>query len=156
MRTISRTAFALFLSVSLLAFASAASAGNWQWDHGAGFKATGPIGGANRYATTSSGYSSTAQATASSAALTATSAPSPAYQRFSYQPSPTAFKVGDRISVAADRALLMVGSQIVGKITRGERLVVSQIQGPWLWTSVTTDGRAVKGWILAEDVNLAK
>jgi hypothetical protein len=84
------------------------------------------------------------------------SSPSQAYRSFSYEPTATTFKGGDKIRATADGTTLMVGTQVVGTVRRGVQLTVSQIQGPWLWTSVTQDGRTVDGWIRAENVNLIK
>ena len=153
MRALSRTSLAVIVSVSSLAFASAASAANGQWDHAAGFKVNGPVGGANRYAAPSTSYSyGTQTLAAGSTAMASQPAASSAYQRFSYEPSAAVFTTGDRIRVTANSALLMVETQIVGRLSKGERLAVSQIQGPWLWTSVVKDGRTVSGWIRAENV----
>ena len=150
MRKISRTPV-LFVAASFLAIASSAMAGDWQWDHPAGFKLDS-AGGRSRYASTSSRYSYGNSATA----VASQSSPSQAYRSFSYEPTATTFKGGDKIRATADGTTLMVGTQVVGTVRRGVQLTVSQIQGPWLWTSVTQDGRTVDGWIRAENVNLIK
>lgn len=54
MRTLVKKFVVSLVSVPLVACALLASAGDWQWDHPAGFKATGPVGGKNRYADASS------------------------------------------------------------------------------------------------------
>ena len=74
----------------------------------------------------------------------------------SVQASAPAIKGGDKVSIATWSASLMVGPQVVATVPSGERLTVSKIQGPWLWTTTTKDGRNVSGWIRVEDVNLAK
>ncbi|MGO8747206.1 MAG: hypothetical protein ACLQNE_14565 [Thermoguttaceae bacterium] len=157
MRTLVKKFVVSLVSVPLVACASLASAGDWQWDHPAGFKATGPVGGKNRYADASSrSYRSPSSTpTYASPAVANLASSSFAYQAFSYQPSAAAIKAGETVSVTRS-ASLMVGPKVVAAVPSGEVLRVAQIQGPWLWTAAAKDGRNVGGWIRIDDVTLAK
>jgi hypothetical protein len=52
---------------------------------------------------------------------------------------------------------LKIGTEVVGNAPRGERLIVSAVQGPWLGTSIHSGGgRVVSGWILMSDASPAE
>ena len=61
------------------------------------------------------------------------------------------FKVGDTLTIAADRANLMVGSVVVAALSRGARIVVVEVRDSWIGTYVSVNGQQKAGWIGAID-----
>ncbi|MBI3295757.1 MAG: hypothetical protein HYZ71_13610 [Deltaproteobacteria bacterium] len=55
------------------------------------------------------------------------------------------FKVGDQVSIVEDTDLL-VGSQVVGQVKKGEIYVVAKKQSGWI-NLQKPDGTAVTGWL---------
>jgi hypothetical protein len=76
---------------------------------------------------------------------------------FSYQPTPEVpFKAGDRVTVTSDGANLMRSRDVIAPLRKGQELTILKVQGQWLGTSVTIDGRTKSGWIAARDVSGVK
>ena len=61
------------------------------------------------------------------------------------------FKVGDTLTIAADRANLMLQSVVVAALPRGARIVVVEVRGSWIGTYVSVNGQQKAGWIGAMD-----
>ena len=61
------------------------------------------------------------------------------------------FKVGDTLIIAADRADLMVGSNVVASLLRGTRIVVVEVRESWIGAYVSVNGQHKAGWIGAID-----
>jgi hypothetical protein len=59
----------------------------------------------------------------------------------------SAFKPGDTLTVASAGASLKVGDRVVATVARGQRIIVSNVSGSWIGTSVEQDGRQISGWI---------
>ena len=76
-----------------------------------------------------------------------------ARRSFSYEPARSpAFEVGDAAVIAVNNAKLMRGPEVVGTVTKDQRITVTAVQQPWLGVSVTANGQTRLGWIL--DSNL--
>ena len=56
-------------------------------------------------------------------------------------------KPGDKVSVAAASAELKHGSNVVGKVSKSDLLVVDQVNGDWLWVKTQIGNKEIKGWI---------
>jgi hypothetical protein len=72
-------------------------------------------------------------------------------------PSPQApgqeprFKAGDVLTVAVDRANLMVGTQVIATVPKGQRVVLADVRDSWLGTFVLVNGQKKAGWIATAD-----
>lgn len=145
----------MHITVAVLGFvalaASVASAADWGWDRDAGSKVRGDYGyGAGRSVHTAYApqYGQYVQP-----GVAAVPADSFAYRSFSYQPNPatSAFRVGGLARATAD-ATLTVGQQVLGTVTRGQEVQVTDIRGIWVGVQATQGGAAVLGWVRAGDL----
>lgn len=59
------------------------------------------------------------------------------------------FKAGDTLTIAADSANLMLGSDVAATLPRGQRIVVVEVRGSWIGTHVSVNGQQKAGWIEA-------
>lgn len=55
--------------------------------------------------------------------------------------------MGRQVVVSVGRAPLMRGSQTLATVAYGQRLNVIEMQGQWVGTSVTVNGRRIAGWV---------
>lgn len=62
---------------------------------------------------------------------------------------PNAFKPNDEFIVASRSAPLMRGDSTLATLRQGQRLRVLKIEGLWVGTVVTQNGRNVGGWVWA-------
>jgi glucose/arabinose dehydrogenase len=62
------------------------------------------------------------------------------------------FKPGDRVIVRAEESRLMIGDRDVGAVHQGERLTVTSVEGNWIGFSFQRDGKEMRGWLRAEDL----
>ncbi|MGA2068281.1 MAG: S24/S26 family peptidase [Thermoguttaceae bacterium] len=61
------------------------------------------------------------------------------------------FKPGDILTVAAERANLMRGAEVVAVVPGGERLVVVEVRDQWIGTYVSENGERKAGWLRTSD-----
>lgn len=61
------------------------------------------------------------------------------------------FKSGDLLTVAADRANLMVGNQVLAALPKGQQIVVADVRGAWVGAYVLVGGQQRAGWIQIAD-----
>lgn len=52
-----------------------------------------------------------------------------------------------QVVVNESAASLMLGRRVLANIARGQQLEVLQVQGPWIGTAVTVNGRKTGGWV---------
>jgi hypothetical protein len=82
---------------------------------------------------------------------------------FSYEPSdesrpapPPArsffLNVGDEAVVTTDEAKLMIGCRVLGTVSKGKRIGVSEVEGTWVWATVEVSGQPMAGWIRVDDL----
>ena len=57
------------------------------------------------------------------------------------------FKPGDVLTVAADQANLMLGTDVLATLPQGRRVVVAAVQEGWIGTLVSVQGQTKAGWI---------
>ena len=71
----------------------------------------------------------------------------------SHEPSQQiAFKPGDQVTVIGNHATLMMGSNVLGSISKGTTFKLTEIKGRWLGTTTEIDGRQVSGWVPLSEV----
>jgi len=61
-------------------------------------------------------------------------------------------KVGDRVTVTAEKTDLKAGKQVVAVVRRGQQCTVEKVNGSWLLTTVTIDGKTHRGWMQQDSV----
>lgn len=61
------------------------------------------------------------------------------------------FRAGDSPAIAAQYANLTVGTNVVAKLPKGQRIVVVEVRQPWVGTYVSIDGQQKGGWIKIAD-----
>lgn len=64
-----------------------------------------------------------------------------------YSPPPTAFAIGDEVVVSVDQTRLMLGTDTVTVLNRGQSFKIRDTSGPWLGSVIDRDGQAFKGWV---------
>lgn len=62
---------------------------------------------------------------------------------------PNPFHPNDSFVVAYSGAPLMRGDETLATLPRGETLKVLKVEGPWVGTAVTVNGRKTGGWVWA-------
>ena len=67
-------------------------------------------------------------------------------------PGPEAFQAGGEMVVVGPGASLMRGENLQTVVPAGEHLPILKVQGPWIGTSVTRNGKRVTGWVYFETV----
>jgi hypothetical protein len=141
MKTI-KSAIVLAFAATLVAAASTAIAGGWGWDRDAGAKARGDFGptrSSDRY----EGYTYRPRAAREFAA----SSP------FGCEPVvQTTLHKGDKAIVNVEAGKLMIGDETVATISRGQRLTVLKVEGPWVGASIRVGGQDKKGWIRGSEL----
>lgn len=75
--------------------------------------------------------------------------------RRSYSYIADKFHVGDKATVAAHQANLMIGTEVHGALDKGTTFDVRKVDGPWLWTEVEINGKKASGWVWYGSVTLA-
>lgn len=60
--------------------------------------------------------------------------------------APVSVRAGDEVVVTGGTAL-MRGTRTLATLSRGQRLKVLQVEGPWVGAAVTVNGRPVPGWV---------
>ncbi len=65
------------------------------------------------------------------------------------------FHVGDKATVSAHEAKLMIGTETHGTVDKGTTFEIRKVEGPWLWTEVEIDGKKLSGWVWFGSVTLA-
>lgn len=63
------------------------------------------------------------------------------------QMTPLPIHTGERVQVAAPNAQLMLGSQALASLNRGQMLRVLNMQGPWVGATADVNGDAISGWV---------
>lgn len=61
------------------------------------------------------------------------------------------FKPGDQI-VAASTAMLMRGNSVLATVNVGQELRALKVEGPWVGTTVTVNGKTIGGWIWSKQL----
>lgn len=61
--------------------------------------------------------------------------------------SPPRMAAGDQVVVTANSAPLMRGMSTLAYVPAGSRMQVIRVEGPWVGTAVTVNGRRVGGWL---------
>jgi hypothetical protein len=61
------------------------------------------------------------------------------------------FQAGDTLQTAAEGTKLMLGSEVVATVPKGERIVVLETRGAWIGTRVSVNGQMKAGWIRTTD-----
>jgi hypothetical protein len=61
------------------------------------------------------------------------------------------FKAGDTLTIAAERASLMVGSSVVATLAKGQQIVVVEVRPSWVGTYASINGQHKAGWIKTAD-----
>jgi len=62
------------------------------------------------------------------------------------------YQMGDHVTVTAETTELKAGKRVVAVARRGQKCTIEQVNGPWLLTTVTIDGKAHRGWLRNDDV----
>lgn len=62
-------------------------------------------------------------------------------------PGQAAIEPGAQVVVFDGAALLMRGQRTLATLSPGQRLPVLQVQGPWVGTALTINGRRTAGWV---------
>jgi hypothetical protein len=62
------------------------------------------------------------------------------------------FKAGETLSVAAEKARLMLGAATVATLPRGQRFVVVEVRDSWIGTRLSVGGQEKHGWIATSDI----
>jgi hypothetical protein len=65
--------------------------------------------------------------------------------------SGAAYQAGDTIEIAAQDARLMLGTQVIAAVPKGQRIVVLETRGNWVGAQVSAAGQMKAGWIRATD-----
>lgn len=70
------------------------------------------------------------------------------------QPNQTApvVRQGDEVIVGAQGAALMVGQDVLARLSGGQKLSVTAVQGTWLGTSAKIGNATLRGWVQSADV----
>lgn len=149
-----KTKFCLSLVVMLgigLVASSSTFASGWGWDRDAGAKARGEFGTSPK-SRSSRTYSYRSYSYRPGPSVYWQQPYVAARQAFSYEPAaPAAFKVGDTI-VAPAAVPLKVGDKVVATVPQGQRITVSNVEGPWVGTSIEQNGQTIGGWVLAREL----
>ena len=61
------------------------------------------------------------------------------------------FKPGDTLLVAAERANLMLGNDVIAAVRKGQRIVVVEVRHPWVGTYVMANNQKKVGWIRSKE-----
>jgi hypothetical protein len=62
------------------------------------------------------------------------------------------FKPGDVLAVAAERADVMLGSERLATLPRGQRFVVVEARDEWIGVRVSVAGQSKAGWVRSADI----
>jgi len=57
------------------------------------------------------------------------------------------WQVGDRFTISAKSANLKAGTKTIAQISQGQEGIVEKIQGVWILSTFTIEGRSTQGWL---------
>jgi HEAT repeat protein len=63
------------------------------------------------------------------------------------------FESGSTVVTLRDQVSLKMGSTVVAKLPKGDKLKVLAVRAPWVGVEATIDGKAKTGWVLEADVD---